>query len=351
MNHPVWALVALLSACSPPDDPTPSLVEQHVSGTGASLPAPVYAAWGRAWHEQAPTHLSYRATSSGEGLAAIEIGRVDFGATDQPVPLEALEAADLLQFPALVGAIVPVVNLPEAPDGLVLDLPLLARIFQGNVTRWDDPAIAALNPDVELPGRDIVTVHRADASGTTWIATHCLADASPSWARVVGSGAQVPWPAGVEARDADQLLDFVTTFTDTLAFVDLAHVLDTDLAVVRLRHDDGTVVAPTPTAVEASAATSLYLGPCTAPSGGWPLTSPSFLLVPRHPRDPSAARALLAFLDWALTDGGTAARSHGYAPLPPTAAGLVRSTWVDVQGPDGPLWSPPRRPREHRRVR
>ncbi len=329
---PALACRAPEPSTPPPEVSTPPTLQ--LLGSGASLPAPVYRAWARDYREASDTRVVYRSTGSGQGLEAIRLGRVDFGASDIPLEPDELEAARLIQFPTMLSGVVPVVNLPGvAPGELVLSVELVAQIFLGTVTRWDDPALALLNPELELPQRDIVPLHRADRSGITWIASTVLSERSPAWAHQVGAGATLRWPVGVEAKTPNQLVEFLERFPTTIALVGLAHIHDRGLCWTRMAVPGADPVSPDPESLE-RAATS---GGAT----GWPFTRPTYALLPIRSADPARAHALLDYFAWGLDEGAALTSDYGNAPLPADWLEQVELAWASLRGPEGPIWTRP----------
>jgi phosphate transport system substrate-binding protein len=328
--------------------PAPRL---RLRGAGASFPAPVYDRWAASYAAQEQVRVGYRQVGSRAGIEAVQQGRVDFGTTDIPLDPEELETSGLVQFPVVVGGLVPVVNLPGVgPGELVLDLPLLADIYRGAVTRWDDPAIAALNVDLPLPSERILAIHRDDPSGPTWILTRNLALASPAWERALGSGATIAWPGGIAARDNRQALDFVTHFERTIAYVELSHALRNELSWVALRQADGQLVEPSLESFT-RAAEGQFGAPDEAfrfntaeagVEGGWPFTSASYALVRSEVADPARAHALLDFFDWTWTEGRELTRELDYVPLPRELVPSIRELLSEGILDGGmPFWTPP----------
>ncbi|MFH1469234.1 MAG: phosphate ABC transporter substrate-binding protein PstS [Pseudomonadota bacterium] len=349
------SFAVLLTACvqtpEPEEDPAaPEVPVLRLRGAGASMPAPVYTRWSRQYYDLTQVRIEYRATGSLPGIEAIRAGRVDFAATDIPLDNTELERDGLLQFPIVVGGVVPVVHLPgiEAGD-LTLSTGLLANIYLGRVTTWDDPAIAALNPDLDLPHTEIIPIHRDDASGTTWSLTHSLASSSQAWADTIGSGRTVVWPVGIGAKDNQQVLDFVRQFKHTLAYVELAQSERKGLAWASIYfHDDE--ILPTLDSLAAAAHgeygvldDALRLRARGAASeGGWPFIAASYVLMRRNQTDPERARALLDFFDWAYSDGRPVARNLSYVTVSAGDVEIVRAAWAaQIRASGLPVWAPP----------
>jgi phosphate transport system substrate-binding protein len=335
-------------AASPTESaPAPKL---RLRGAGASFPAAIYGRWGSLYGTRTNVRVEYRQLGSQAGIEALRLGRTDFGATDIPLEPAALEAAGLVQVPVVVGGVVPVVNLPGiGPGDLVLDTALLSDIYRGEVTRWNDQAITAMNPDLKLPDQRILAIHRDDPSGTTWVFTRNLAAGSAAWERALGHGPTITWPDGIGARDNQQVVDFVVQFEQTIAYVELTHALRNDLAWVSLRLPDGRTIQPGLESFARAAegqfadpADDLRLPTDTASAhGGWPLTSASYAVVRANQADPTRARALLDFLDWTWTEGRELARELGYVPLPSELVGPVRAQLArEVLVGGEPVWSP-----------
>ncbi|MFC1706262.1 phosphate ABC transporter substrate-binding protein PstS [Planctomycetota bacterium] len=319
-----------------------------VRGAGATFPQPLYSKWGSAYYERTGVWVDYRATGSKSGIDTICAGSTDFGASDLPLSPEELERHGLVQFPVVVGAVAPVVNLPGIdPGALRLTGPILARIYLGEITRWDDPAIRSLNPTLVLPSRDVIPVYRNDVSGTTRLFTQYLCAASPLWDNRVGLGSQVESPAGVGATSNSQVAKFVKQFKHTIGYVDLSHALAMRLTWTSLMNRDGSFVEPSLASTRAALEHGTWevadpLRPVLAnPHGGesWPIAGPTYILVRRVQRSRERAWRLLAFFDWALADGAGEAESLQYVTLPSDYVALIKQTWKSSIGTDGdPLW-------------
>lgn len=283
------------------------------------------------------------------GLEAIRDGRVDFGATDVPLDPSELEAAGLLQFPTMVGGVVPVVNLPGVgPGELVLAPSLVADIYRGAITRWDDEAIVALNPDLSLPSHEILPIHRDDPSGTTWIFTRKLAQCSDTWSAAVGYGQIVSWPTGIGARDNAQVLDFVTQFERTVAYVEFAHAQQHNLSWITLQLADGELVQPSATsfavaaegAFGSTAEAFAFDTALAGTDGGWPFTSASYALIRTDQPTRARALALLEFFAWTQDEGHSYALDLDYVPVPTELLPFIQQHWVQrVRVSGEPVWA------------
>jgi phosphate transport system substrate-binding protein len=301
-------------------------------GAGATFPAPLYERWAQAWRAFQDVDVHYEAVGSGAGIARVTRGEVDFGASDAPLARDELARAGLLQFPAVIGGVVPVVNITGvAPGQLRLDAGVLGAIYTGRVRRWDDAAIAALNPGLALPDANITAVHRAEASGTTWLFSRWLAARDAGWRDAIGSGTTLAWPAGVnDAAGAgnEGVASLVQRTRWAIGYAEYAYARRHALADAALPAGDGGIVRAGRDAFEATVAAARWREPgdldqsfVDRPSPrGWPIVGASFVLVPKNgPRTPDVLR----FFRWALTEGGAAAADLDYVALPPAALRLV----------------------------
>lgn len=321
-----------------------------LSGAGATFPAPLYAKWAEAY-KAAPggTSVNYQAIGSGGGVKQIKAGTVDFGASDKPLSAADLDAAGLYQFPAVMGGVTPVVNAPGiAPGQLKLTGSILADIFQGTVTRWNAPAIAALNPGVALPNLPITVVHRSDGSGTTFLFTTYLAGQSPAWASKIGASDQVQWPAGIGGKGNDGVAAFVKQTAGAIGYVEYAYARQNGMAFTQMQSKDGAFVAPAAASFAAAAAGADWdQAPGNAMllidkpgAGAWPITGVTYILIPKAPKDAKAG-AVLAFFDWAYANGDAAASALDYVPLPAALKARIRGQWATIKGADGkPAYTP-----------
>lgn len=319
-----------------------------INGAGASFPYPIYSQWAYRYEQTEGTRLNYQSIGSGGGITQIKAGTVDFGASDAPLKAEELRAGGLVQFPMVIGGVVPVVNLPGIPGGTLRLTPaLLADIFLGKVKRWDDQALKAENPGVALPAREIAVVHRSDGSGTTWIFTNYLDKVSPEWHAKVGSEKAVSWPAGVGGKGNEGVAAFVQQAEGTIGYVEYAYAVQNKLAAVQLRNRAGKYVAPSVASFQAAAAGADWKGTPgfavvltdQAGEASWPITGASFILVRAEQSDAARARAMLSFFDWCLRSGGPQAERLDYVPLPAALADLVEAAWKsEVRSAGKALW-------------
>lgn len=318
---------------------------KQINGAGASFPYPIYSKWAAAYNKATGIRVNYQSIGSGGGIKQIKAGTVDFGASDAPLAKQELDEAGLVQFPMVIGGVVPVVNLPEVkPGSLKLTNQVLAGIFLGEITRWDDPALKELNPELDLPARPIMVVHRADASGTTWIFTNYLSKVSPVWKKTVGNATAVNWPTGVGGKGNEGVASYVTRLKGAIGYVEFAYVLQTDMNYVLLRNRDGHFVKPTIETFQAAAtgadwahAPAFHVVLTNQPGKqSWPISGASFILLHEKQKDIGTARAMLNFFDWAFEQGDGMAKELGYVPLPRSVVDQVEDAWEDkLQGANG----------------
>jgi len=321
---------------------------ETITGAGATFPYPIYAKWAHDYNKQTGVKLNYQSIGSGGGVKQIKAKTVDFGASDAPLKPKALNKAGLIQFPMIMGGVVPVVNVAGIAAGqLNLSGDLLADIYLGKITQWNDAAIVAANPGLSLPAKGITVVHRADGSGTTWIFTNYLTKVSKDWANNVGNAKAVSWPAGVGGKGNEGVAAFVNKLKNSIGYVEYAYAKQNKMANVLLKNRDGNYVGPTMEAFQAAAAGADWAGSegyyvvLTDQPGAatWPITGASFILMHKQQRKPENAKAVLKFLDWAYSNGNDAAVALDYVPMPATVANMVRDTWAkSLTGKDGAIW-------------
>jgi phosphate transport system substrate-binding protein len=309
----------------------------EISGAGATFPYPVYAKWADTYKKETGIGLNYQSIGSGGGIKQIEAKTVTFGATDAPLKGPELEKHGLVQFPMVMGGIVPVVNIEGvAPGELVLDGPTLAAIFLGTVKTWDDPAIKKLNPDAKLPSQPIAVVHRSDGSGTTFNFTYYLAEASDDWKSKVGSATSVEWPVGIGAKGNEGVSNNVSQTKGSIGYVEYAYALQNKLVFTKMMNKDGKAVAPTSAAFQAAAANADWnsvpgYGVILANQPGaesWPMTAATFILIHKQPDDAAAAGAALKFFGWAYDKGDKMAEELDYVPMPKKVIGDIQKMWA-----------------------
>jgi phosphate transport system substrate-binding protein len=320
-----------------------------ISGAGATFPYPVYAKWADAYKKETGVGLNYQSIGSGGGIKQIEARTVTFGATDAPLKGEDLDKNGLVQFPMVMGGIVPVVNVEGIKaNELVLDGPTLAAIFLGTIKSWDDPAIKQLNPSAKLPSQAIAVVHRSDGSGTTFNFTYYLAQVSPEWKSQVGTSTSVEWPVGIGAKGNEGVSNNVTQTSGGIGYVEYAYALQNKLVYTKMVNKDGKTVSPTSESFQSAAASADWnsvpgFGVILANQGGvsWPMTAATFILIPKQPTDPAAAAEALKFFAWAYAKGDKMAEELDYVPMPKKVVTDVETLWAkDIKDSSGkPLHS------------
>lgn len=309
---------------------------QQVTGAGATFPAPIYAKWGEAAKAATGLELNYQAIGSGGGQTQITNRTVDFGASDAPMSTERLQKANLHQFPSVMGAVVLIVNLPGvASNQLRLDGPMVADIYHGKITKWNDPRIQAMNPGVTLPNRAIAPMYRADGSGTTYVFASYLSAVDESWKNRVGAATSVKWPTGQGARGNDGVSAMVRNTVGSVGYVEYAFAKQNNLATVQLRNRAGAFVSPSMETFAAAAANANWAAAenfavdlIDQPGDkSWPIVSATFILIPRDPKNPQALANVTGFFSWAYASGDKIAIDLDYVPLPEEIKAAVRSSW------------------------
>ena len=308
-----------------------------ISGAGATFPYPIYAKWADAYKKQTGDGLNYQSIGSGGGIKQIEAKTVTFGATDKPLGEKELTDNGLVQFPMVIGGIVPIVNLEGIKPGeVVIDGPTLAKIFMGEITKWDDPALKKLNEKVNLPATAIAVVHRSDGSGTTFNFAYYLAQVSADWKDKVGFNTSVEWPVGIGAKGNEGVSNNVSQTKGSIGYVEYAYALQNKLVFTKMANKDGKVVSPTSEAFQAAAANADWnsvpgYGVILANQPGatsWPMTAATFILVPKQPQDPAAATEALKFFAWAYTNGTKMAEELDYVPMPKKVVDSIEAMWA-----------------------
>ncbi|ALM84388.1 phosphate ABC transporter substrate-binding protein PstS [Bordetella sp. N] len=315
-----------------------------VTGAGASFPYPVYAKWASEYKAATNNAVNYQSIGSGGGQQQIIAKTVDFGASDDPMKGEDLDKNGLLQFPAVIGGTVPVVNVSGVSAGqLKLSGAVLADIFQGKIKKWDDAKIKSLNPDVKLPSADIIVVYRSDGSGTTFGWTNYLSKVSASWKAEIGEGKAVKWPTGQGGKGNEGVAAYVGQLKNSIGYVEYAYAKQNKLAWTQLQNKDGKFVQPEQKAFAAAAANADWK---SAPGMGvvltdepgaasWPVTSATFILVHKVQDKPAQGKAVLSFFDWAFKGGAKSAEALDYVPLPDAVTSEIRASWKQIKGADG----------------
>ena len=316
-----------------------------IAGAGATFPYPIYAKWADAYKKETGNGLNYQSIGSGGGIKQIKAKTVTFGASDMPLTEKDLNESGLVQWPMVMGGIVPVLNVEGIKSGeLVLDGPTLAKIFMGDITKWDDAAIKKLNPSVKLPSVAIAVVHRSDGSGTTFNFTDYLSKVSADWKSKVGENTAVEWPVGLGAKGNEGVANNVMQTKNAIGYVESAYAKQNKLVYADMINRDGKKVEPLPPAFEAAAANAdwknapgFYLLLTDQPgAASWPITASTFILMPKQPADAAAAKEALKFFDWSYSKGGKMAEDLDYIPMPSSVVALVKKEWADaIKGADG----------------
>lgn len=319
-----------------------AFAQQEVTGAGATFPAPLYAKWAAEYNKETGIKVNYQSVGSGAGLRQIEAKTVAFGASDMPLKDEDLEKKGLIQFPTVIGGVVPVVNIKGmAPGQLKLSGKLLGDIYLGTITKWNDPAIKAMNPDVPLPDADISIVRRADGSGTTFIFTNYLSKVNPDWKAKVGEGTAVNWPTGAGGKGNEGVAAYVGRLPNSIGYVEYAYVKQNKMTYVQMQNAAGKFVKPDDDAFKAAAAgavwpKSYYLILTNQPGDAtWPITNPTFILMHKSQEKPVDAKTSLKFFDWAFNKGDSVAGDLDYVPLPKAVKDMIKKSWGEIKDQSG----------------
>ncbi len=338
---PMAVFAALLTLAAVPAS------AQDIIGAGATFPAPIYSSWGEDYAKSGGARLNYQALGSGAGVTQIINRTVDFGASDSPVAPERLEKEQLLQFPAVIGAVVVIVNVPGV-DGAKIKLTgdLLGEIYVGRVRLWNDPKIVALNPTLKMPGIPISPAYRADSSGTTSIFTKYLSGVSPIFKERTGAGNAVAWRTGLGAPGNAGVAAAVKNIKGGIGYVEFAYAAENGMQALQLANGSGKFVSPTvPGFTEAAAqadwanAKNMAANMLNMPGdNAWPIVSATYILVPRNPRNPATTQSVLKYIDWSFRNGAATADRLHYIMLPPQVQDVVRQQWATLTAGGKPLW-------------
>jgi phosphate transport system substrate-binding protein len=307
-----------------------------ITGAGATFPFPIYSKWADAYKKETGNGLNYQSIGSGGGIKQIEAKTVTFGATDMPLKVDQLTKDGLVQWPMVMGAIVPVINVEGVKPGeVVFDGQTLADIYLGKITKWDDPAIKKLNPKVSLPSEAITVVRRSDGSGTTFNFTDYLSKASAEWKTKVGSGTAVEWPVGVGAKGNEGVSGNISQTRNSIGYVEYAYAKQNKLTFTALVNKAGKSVQPTVASFQAAAsnadwanAPGYYVILTDQPGEqSWPITASTFILMHREPADKATSAEAVKFFKWAFANGGKMAEELDYIPMPDAVVKLIEKTW------------------------
>ena len=315
---------------------TGAATAQDVTGAGATFPAPIYAKWADAYNKATGARINYQSVGSGAGIRQIRGKTVDFGATDMPLTDADLAKDGLVQFPTVIGGVVPVVNIKGITPGQIrMNGQVLGDIYLGKITRWNDAALAALNPGVPLPDAAIAPVRRADGSGTTFIFTNYLSKVNAEWKSKVGEGTAVNWPAGAGGKGNEGVSAFVQRLPNSIGYVEYAYAKQNKMSYVLMKNKDGAYVKPDDSAFKAAAAgadwSKTFFQILTEQPGkdSWPITGATYILMYKQQDKPVNASNALKFFDWAFVNGDKMADDLDYVPLPSAVKDLVRKQWAE----------------------
>ncbi len=316
--------------------------QQEATGAGASFPAPLYAKWASDYNKATGVRINYQSVGSGAGVRQIDAKTVDFGASDAPLKDEELASKGLMQFPTVIGGVVPVVNIQGIEAGqMKLTGQVLGDIYLGKIKRWNDPAIVALNPGVKLPDAEIAAVRRADGSGTSFIFTNYLSKVNAEWKSSVGEGTAVNWPTGAGGKGNEGVAAFVGRLPNSIGYVEYAYVKQNKMKYVQLSNSTGNFVSPDDTAFKAAAAgaewdKSFYQILTNQPGkDAWPITGATFILMHKVQDKPMQATTALKFFDWAYNQGDKTADNLDYVPMPDSVKNVIRKSWGEIKDGSG----------------
>lgn len=315
---------------------------QDITGAGASFPAPLYAKWADAYNKVSGARVNYQSVGSGAGIKQIRAKTVDFGASDMPLKDDELAKDGTVQFPTVIGGVVPVVNIKGiAPGQIKLTGQVLGDIYLGKITKWNDAALTSLNPGVPLPDAAISVVRRADGSGTSFIFTNYLSKANAEWKTKVGEGTAVNWPTGAGGKGNEGVAAFIARLPNSIGYVEYAYVKQNKMTYTQLKNQAGAFVSPDADNFQAAAAgaewTKSFYQVLTDQPGkeSWPLTGATFILMHKSQEKPVQATNSLKFFDWAYSSGDKMAADLEYVPLPEAVKTLVRKQWAEIKDPAG----------------
>lgn len=315
---------------------------QDVTGAGATFPAPVYAKWAADYFKATGVKVNYQSVGSGAGIKQIDTKTVDFGASDMPLTDEVLKSKGQVQFPTVIGGVVPVINIKGiAPGQMKLNGQVLGDIFLGKITKWDDAAIKALNPSLPLPSEAISPVRRADGSGTTFIFTNYLSKVNAEWKSKVGDGTAVNWPVGAGGKGNEGVAAFVNRLPNSIGYVEYAYVKQNKMNYALMQNSAGTFVSPDDTAFKAAAAgadwvKSFYQILTNQPGkDAWPISGATFILMHKAQDKPAQAASVLKFFEWTYKNGDAQADALDYVPMPAVVKTAIEKSWSEIKDASG----------------
>lgn len=321
---------------------TSTAVAQSITGAGASFPAPIYAKWAAEYNKATGIRVNYQSVGSGAGIKQIDTKTVDFGASDMPQTDEVLKAKGQFQFPTVIGGTVPVINIKGiAPGQMKLDGQVLGDIYLGKITKWNDAAIKALNPTLELPDATIAPVRRADGSGTTFNFTNYLSRVHPEWKAKVGEGTAVNWPVGAGGKGNEGVAAFVNRLPNSIGYVEYSYVKQNKMTYTLMKNKDGVFVSPSEEAFKAAAAgadwnKSFYQLITDQPGKAtWPISTATFILMHLQQDKPAQATEAFKFFTWAFKSGDELASSLDYVALPDSVVATIEKAWGMVKDTSG----------------
>jgi len=315
---------------------------EDITGAGASFPAPIYAKWASEYNKSTGVKVNYQSIGSGGGIKQIDSKTVDFGASDMPQTDEVLRSKGQVQFPTVIGGVVPVLNVKGIEPGqLKLNGQVLGDIFLGKIVKWNDAALKALNPGLALPDAAIAPVRRADGSGTTFIFTNYLSKVNAEWKSKVGEGTAVNWPLGAGGKGNEGVSAFVSRLPNSIGYVEYSYVKQNKMTYAVMENAAGTFVKPDEEAFKAAAAgadwnKSFYQVLTNQPGkGAWPISGATFILMHAKQDKPANAAEVLKFFNWAYTNGSKMAADLDYVPLPASVVGVIQKSWGDIKDTSG----------------
>ena len=318
-----------------------SVMAADMTGAGATFPYPIYAKWAETYKANTGNGLNYQSVGSGAGIKQIKAKTVEFGASDMPLKAEELEEAGLMQFPAIMGGVVTIVNLDGVKPGqLKMTGKVVADIYLGKITMWNDARIAALNPGLNLPAMKITVVHRSDGSGTTFNFTNYLSKISPEWKQKAGEGTSVAWPAGVGGKGNEGVAAYTRQIRGGIGYVEYAYALQNKLSYTLMKNAAGNFVKPSDDSFQAAAASAnwgatkdFYLVMTNAPGAqAWPIAATVFIMMYKKPKDAARSQEALKFFKWALKNGQPQAAALDYVPLPDSLVKQIEAYWAQNIG-------------------